>query len=93
VIGFAQKKVDVFGHDDISVHPQLKTPAHSLQTHREEVIDSRTVEEGLPPITTERNEMRLSGFVEAVETARHGERVRLGGRYVCDVPTLGIGPG
>jgi hypothetical protein len=88
VIGFAQKKVDVFGHDHVSVHPQFETAARSLQTDWEEVINPRTVEEGLPPIASEGDEVRLSRFVETVQTARHGESVRLAAAYVCDVSGL-----
>ena len=78
----------MFGHDDVSVHAQLETPAHSLQAHREEIVNPRTIEEGLPPITTEGDEVRLSGFVETVQTARHGERLHPAASCVCDMPGL-----
>ncbi len=41
-----------------------------------------------PPITTERDEVRQSRFVETIQTARYGERVRIAASYVCDGPAL-----
>ena len=63
---FAQKQVDVFGHDNVSVHPHPKTLPHSLKGDAEEIVSLGVAEERLPPVTTECDEVGLSGMVDAV---------------------------
>ncbi len=77
LLRLAQKQVDVFRHDNISVHPQPETSPHSLQTAWEEVVGSGVVEEWLPPVTTEGDEVGFSGFLETIQASRHEERVQV----------------
>jgi hypothetical protein len=53
------------------------------------IINVWRVEQGLPPVTAEGDEVGLFGFVESVQSARHEKRLRLATVFVCDVPGLG----
>ena len=57
-------------------HATESADASSLN-RPEKVVHVWTVEERLSTIATESDEMRLSGFVEAIQTARHEESVHL----------------
>jgi len=63
---FAQKQVDVFRHNNEAVHEHLEMLPHSFETDRKEVVGSGVEEERLPPVTTECDEVGLSGIVDAV---------------------------
>jgi hypothetical protein len=66
-----QQQVNVFGHDHVSVHTQVKALAHALQALREQVVDFRAIEIGLATITTESYEVRQTGFVVSPQTTWH----------------------
>jgi hypothetical protein len=54
---FAQQQVDVFGHDDISVHAHLEVFSHSFETEGKQLVGLAVVEERLSAVTTESDEM------------------------------------
>jgi hypothetical protein len=53
----ADQQVDMFGHDHVTGDDELIAPAHLLQHGEKQIATSRRAEQGLPTITTARDEM------------------------------------
>ena len=72
---FAQEQMNVLGHDHVSVHEHSEMAAHVFQTGNEEVVSFGGAEVLFAAITTEGDEVSLSGVMIAMQIPRHGERV------------------
>jgi len=71
---FADKKMDVLGHYDISIDIEFKSSAHALQRGLE---DARRFGSGERPpamVAAEGYKVSLPGFVEALQLRRHGSQ-------------------
>src|ERR1019366_4161357 len=68
---FADQQMNVFGHDDITVNAHPETQPHAFEAFEKKTISVRRRELAVPLITTEGEEMRLAGFVESFQPARH----------------------
>jgi hypothetical protein len=68
---FADQKVDVFRHDNVSIDAHAETAAHALKRALKHLSARAIREEGMAVVTTESNEMALSGVVIALETPWH----------------------
>jgi hypothetical protein len=53
----------MFWHDHISINAHREAAAHVLQTLHKQVVSVRGAKGGLPSITTESNEVGLSGLL------------------------------
>lgn len=58
-LGFAEQKVDVFGHDHISIDANGKATAHIFQALWEEIVYAGRREVGFPMKTGEGDEVGL----------------------------------
>lgn len=70
---FAHQKVDMFGHDHVPVNTQGKALAHFLQAPDKQVVRVRGLKLSFSAITTEGEEVGLSGLVKASQTAGHDQ--------------------
>jgi hypothetical protein len=87
--GFAQEKVDVFGHDDVAEDIEVVASAGGFEGFEEEVAGGGGVEVGEAVITTEGEEVVVAFSLIAMEALGHGGIVRLPSRVVALRPTLG----
>ena len=65
--GFAQQKMHVFGHDDVSVDAELVTAADTFESFLEGMSGWRIQEQGFASVTREGDEVGLSGVVVTLE--------------------------
>jgi actin-like ATPase involved in cell morphogenesis len=68
---FVEEKVNVLGHEDVSVEEELVAAAEGLESFEEDGSGSVVVEIGEPVITTEGEEVEMSFGLVSLETARH----------------------
>ena len=68
---FAQQQMDVFRHNDVSVHARLVTSADDLQLLLQNAPGLGCAQPWLAPVTTESDEVKLSRLVEAAKAPRH----------------------
>ena len=71
VVWLAEQQVNVFGHDNVSVDAHVEVMTHGLKAKWEQVVNCGTDEIGLAAITTEGDEMRLSGFLKPAQASGH----------------------
>jgi hypothetical protein len=65
--------MNVFGHYHVPVNAHVEATPHVLQTKREQIVNRGIAEIGLATITTEGDEVRLSGLVIPPQAERHEE--------------------
>jgi hypothetical protein len=70
-LGFVDQHVDVFGHDYVSVDTEVVVLAGSFQGRFEGVAGLRSVEVWATGVTTESQEVKLSGLLIALESLGH----------------------
>ena len=69
--GFADEQMNVVGHDHISDQQEFVAFTNFPQGLDEDVARSRRVEQRQPPITTEREEMKMAPSIVSLQTFRH----------------------
>jgi len=69
--GLADQQVNVLRHDNVSENVHFKTLARLFQSSQERVFHVHLAEEWKAVVTTERQEVRLSGIMEPFEALRH----------------------
>jgi len=62
--GFADEQVNVFGHDHVADHVESVAATGLLERTLEDLPCAGCVEEGLPTITAEGDEVQISGLLE-----------------------------
>src|SRR5271165_1789172 len=71
MLRLAKKQVNVFGHHHVSVNAHVEATPHLLDAKREQTVNRGVDEIGLAAITTEGDEVRLSGSVKQPQTTWH----------------------
>ena len=71
----AHQQVHMLGHDDVSEDDQLILLAHLLQRAQEEVAPPGVAQKGPAAVTTEGDEMEVTGAVVSLQVARHEGRI------------------
>jgi hypothetical protein len=71
----------VFGHDHISENHKPIAPVYALQNPKENITPSGAVEERLPLVAAESEEVQIPSAIHAVQILRHERRLKesLGG--------------
>src|SRR5258708_28123289 len=69
--GFAEQKMNVFGHDNISNHNEAVAPTDLLHDFKKQVAMLRRVEQRPSLETTCGDEVKISGAVVTVQIGRH----------------------
>ena len=67
--------MNVLRHDHIANYDEPILPAHGFEGAQEQVATPRASKQRQSAITTEREEVKLAGLVEAFQSPRHGDRV------------------
>jgi hypothetical protein len=68
MLRLAEQQVNVFRHHHLSVDAHVEATTHGFEATWEQVVNYGVDEIGLAAITTEGDEMRLSGFVKPAQT-------------------------
>jgi hypothetical protein len=68
--------VDVFGHDHVADYIEPITATGLFERSLKDILRMVRVEEGLPPITSECDEVETVGSLESDKSPRHEERLR-----------------
>src|SRR6266852_6471340 len=76
--------MDMFWHGHISINTHGEAASHVFQTLNQQVVNVRRGEVSLPAVTTESNEVRLSGLLETSQAARHEESLHRSYEKVSD---------
>src|SRR5579863_4196808 len=84
LVGLTDEKVNVLGHDHISINLHFKTDPRSFQTLEKQIVDTRRRKIGFTTIATESKKMGLPGFMESFQAARHGQEL------YDDLPCLSV---
>ncbi len=71
IVGLTQQEVNMFRHDNIAEDPRLEPSPRLLKSKKERLFHVHLRQQGKTVITTECNEMRLTGTREPFETFRH----------------------
>ena len=71
----AHQQVNVLGHDYVSIDEEPVLHSRLFEGLLEHLRRSGPSEKRLSPVTTERNEMKTAGVLEALEAPRHGWRI------------------
>src|SRR5208282_301520 len=72
-LGFAQKQVDMFRHDDKPYHHKAVSFAGLLQHGKQTVAAPRRAQKWEAPIARTRDKVQLIGAVVAMQAARHDQ--------------------
>ena len=72
---FAKEQVDVFRHHDVADHVEPITAPGLFERAFEDILRAGCVEEGLPPVTSEGDEVETLGLLETNKSPRHGVRL------------------
>ncbi len=72
VEGFAEKEMDVLGHDDVAEDFEVVAFAGEFQGVEEDVFRGRGGEVGFAAVTTEGHEVVVALVLVSLEAQRHG---------------------
>jgi hypothetical protein len=70
-VRLAQKQMNMFRHNDVTVYPKGKVPAGVFENLQEKIARCSSLHVLLPAITAEGHEMRLSRLLYAYQTIGH----------------------
>ena len=65
----------MFGHDHVADHVEPVAATGLLKGALEDILGVGCVEEGLPPVTSEGDEVETVGSLETNKSPRHGEKL------------------
>jgi hypothetical protein len=72
---FVKEEMDVFRHHHVTVNAQAIGLANSFERLDESFTGMSVLKIGAAMVTTERQKVDFSGFLEALQSPRHGVRV------------------
>jgi len=84
-LGFADQKMDVFGHDYVSRDVEVIPSARAFENFEEGVAGFGSAEEWVAMLTAEGDEVETVSFLEMLQTPGHGLRVDVGEVSRCDL--------
>jgi len=77
--------MNMFRHDDITRYPKTILAARLLKRLFEEPLRVSRLQQRLPAIATEGNEVQIAGPLMSLQSPRYRERLHPGIEGVCDL--------